>query len=374
MKHLPLLTISLSATMFFSACNSGNVEQSSNGMVIIDVENPTIKECPPNEQLIDTMYLIPLQSDTAYIKQFFNSIKAGDRIYVADAPFVTNEPVKIFDDKGNFVNELHKGQGPGEIDQYYDMFFDGKRQNLVVAHPLHWSLFDRDGKFVDKVKLPFKYNNCIRIGDEYVFYTMNNQLNDSIKSMMFVTDAEFNVLQKFFPYERVEGPAIINPHEIFFADNHISVLRDTIYYYQDSKLTPAIYFKYPQRLDYSMLNGDLMSMDQHDGYYRDGFVENSGTAIYKMVNLYKKESKKVIYSKKSGNYVVLNFKNNEDEPFFVATEENYDDYFTVIINDTNYDKYHEAITPFLSNHDKEIINSYNPDNNPIIVMFKFKDF
>ncbi|MBR2887781.1 MAG: hypothetical protein IKB95_06110 [Bacteroidales bacterium] len=151
-------------------------------------------------------------------------------------------------------------------------------------------------------------------------------------------------------------------------------MRDTIYYYQNSKLTPAIYFKYDKRLNYSMLKGDLMNMDKTDGYYADLFLENSGTAIYKMSNLYQKEYKKVVFSKKSGNYLVITNKNKTSEPFFAATEEVLDDYFSLTINENNYEKYQEEITPLLSNHDKEILSSYNPDNNPIIVMFKFKDF
>ena len=95
MRHTLLLTASISAAMAFSACNGGDAKQSTDGMVIIDVENPIIKECPPLEQLIDTMYLLPLQNDTVYVKQIESSIKAGGRIIVADVPFTFNEPVKI---------------------------------------------------------------------------------------------------------------------------------------------------------------------------------------------------------------------------------------------------------------------------------------
>lgn len=374
MRHTLLFTAAISAAMAFSACNGGEKAQSSDGMVIIDVDNPNIKECPPLNQLIDTIYLIPLQNDTALIKQVFYTIKAGERIFVADAPFITSEPVKIYDANGNFVKELHQGQGPGEIDQYTDMFFDYKRQNLIVSNGHFWSFFDCDGNFIDKVNIPFNYGNCLRLGDEYVFYTFDNMLNDSIKTRFFVTDLNFNILQKHFPYQRIDGPSLINPHDIDFSENHISVMRDTIYYYQNSKLTPAIYFKYDKRLNYSMLKGDLMNMDKTDGYYADLFLENSGTAIYKMSNLYQKEYKKVVFSKKSGNYLVITNKNKTSEPFFAATEEVLDDYFSLTINENNYEKYQEEITPLLSNHDKEILSSYNPDNNPIIVMFKFKDF
>ena len=81
-----------------------------------------------------------------------------------------------------------------------------------------------------------------------------------------------------------------------------------------------------------------------------------------------------IYSKKSGNYYVISSKETALEPFVTAMEEVFDDYFTLIVNEYTYDKYHDAIAPLLNDHDKEILNSYNPDNNPIIVMFKFKDF
>ena len=61
-------------------------------------------------------------------------------------------------------------------------------------------------------------------------------------------------------------------------------------------------------------------------------------------------------------------------PFGHIISDCLNNYFSTIINDSNYDSYKPELLPLLSDSDKEILNSYNPDDNPIIVMFKFKDF
>ena len=75
---------------------------------------------------------------------------------------------------------------------------------------------------------------------------------------------------------------------------------------------------------------------------------------------------------------VYTFKGDEqgriDMPFGHSMNDCYNDYFSKIITDENYDSYKADLLLVLSDSDKEILNSYNPDDNPIIVMFKFKDF
>ena len=78
MKHTLFISIStaISMAMAFPGCNGGGA-QSQDGMIIIDVENPVLKDAPPLYQLIDTAYLIPLENDTALIKQITKYQIAG---------------------------------------------------------------------------------------------------------------------------------------------------------------------------------------------------------------------------------------------------------------------------------------------------------
>ena len=115
MKHTLIFSAAISAAMALSGCN-GSGAQSQDGLIIVDVENPTLKDAPPLSQLVESAYLIPLENDTALIKQIIKYQVTDNRIYVADFPYMSPEPIKIYDSKGKFINCLHKGNGPEEVD------------------------------------------------------------------------------------------------------------------------------------------------------------------------------------------------------------------------------------------------------------------
>ena len=50
------------------------------------------------------------------------------------------------------------------------------------------------------------------------------------------------------------------------------------------------------------------------------------------------------------------------------------DYFVSHITDNNYENLSRELKDFLSPEDQKILADYKPDDNPILVLFKFKDF
>ncbi|MBR4214284.1 MAG: hypothetical protein IKR94_03100, partial [Bacteroidales bacterium] len=110
MKNTLFFSAAIFAAMALPGCNGGS--QSQDGLIIVDVENPVLKDAPPLSQLVESAYLIPLENDTALIKMITNYQVTDNRIYVADFPYMSPEPIKIYDSKGKFINCLHKGNGP----------------------------------------------------------------------------------------------------------------------------------------------------------------------------------------------------------------------------------------------------------------------
>ncbi len=377
MKNTLIFSAAISAAMALSGCNGG--AQSQDGMIIVDVENPVLKDAPPLSQLVESAYLIPLENDTALIKQIIKYQVTDNRIMVADFPYLSNEPIKIYDNKGKFINCLHKGNGPEEVDYYQNFTYNEQKQTLIVANGQYLIFYDNNGKFKDKIELPYKFTHIINTGNQYAFFVGDFQQNDSIESKIIISDGDFKLKDKFFPF-KVQRSFSLSPGTPIIAYNdNISILRDTIYQYKDSKLTPRFYFKYGNRFsDSNLPEGESIILDQIPGYLPGAFYESENTIMYRITEMSLKIAKNVVYNKKSGNYYVYTFNGDEngniEMPFGHTIGDCYNNYFSTIINDSNYDSYKPELLPLLSDTDKEILNSYNPDDNPIIVMFKFKDF
>ena len=378
MKHTLFLTAAITAAMALSGCNGGGA-QLQDGMIIIDVDNPVVKDPPPLSQLVESAYLIPLENDTALIKQIIKYQITDDRIFVADFPYISPEPIKIYDSKGKYINCLHKGNGPEEVDNYLNFVYNEQTQTLMVSNNQHLVLYDRDGKFKDKIDAPYQFTHIINWKGNFAFYVGDFQQNDSIESRVIISDGDFKLKDKFFPFKVQRSFSLSPGTPIIAYGDHITILRDTVYQYKDSQVSPRYYFKYGNRFSESSLpEGESIIFDQIKGYMPGSFYENDNTVIYRITEMSTYTAKNIVYNKKSGNYYVYTFKGDEqgriDMPFGHSMNDCYNDYFSKIITDENYDSYKADLLPVLSDSDKEILNSYNPDDNPIIVMFKFKDF
>ena len=368
-----------SALLALCACNSKDHNTvKDDGMTVIDVDNPVITDELPLEQLIDTVCVVKLQGEDLLIKRIISMQKSGDRIFVNDDD--SESPIKIFDGNGLLINTIHKGNGPGEVDYLDDLYFDNEKQTLYMSNMQKWSLFDRDGNFKEQIDIPFQYSQMNSIADEYVFFVADYQMNENIKSKIFVTDKDFNLRHKYFPFEVERSFSVGGMTQIVNVGNAVAVMRDTIYYYHDSRLAPRYYFKYDNRFDPKTLpQGTSIFFDQLVGYNPVAFLENPSTVFYHIHGFDTKISKKIVYDKKSGKYFVRPFVYEDNKapiiPFYLNA--NYvtpEGYFVTYLTDENCEQYTPDIEPFMSDSDKEILNNFQPDDNPLLVFFKFKEF
>lgn len=378
MKHTLIFSAAIFAAMALSGCNGGGA-QSQDGMIIVDVENPALKDAPPLSQLVESAYLIPLENDTALIKMITNYQVTDNRIYVADFPYMSPEPIKIYDSKGKFINCLHKGNGPEEVDNFNNFTYNEQTQTLIISNDQHFKLYDSNGKFKETIDAPYKFTHVVNTGNQYAFFVGDFQQNDSIECKVIISDSDFKLKDKFFPFKVQRSFSLSAGTPVIAYGDHINILRDTVYQYKDSKLSPRYYFKYGNRFSESNLpEGENLIFDQIKGFMPGSFQENDNTIIYRITEMSTRIAKNIVYNKKSGNYYVYTFNGDEngrfEMPFGHSINDCHNNYFSTIITDSNYDSYKPELLPLLSDSDKEILNSYNPDDNPIIVMFKFKDF
>ncbi|MBP5365218.1 MAG: 6-bladed beta-propeller [Bacteroidales bacterium] len=372
------LIVSALAMLALTSCNGKDDTQTAQGgLTIIDVDNPVVTDNPPIGDLIDTAFVVQFKGDDLLMQGAYNVQKSADRIIVSDPR--TQEPIKFFDANGNFIRSLRSGNGPGEIDNIGDMFFDAKRQVLFVSNSQFWSIFDKDGNFKEQIQLPFQYGNMTRLGDEYVFWLFDYQRNDSIGTQLFVTDTAFCVTHKYFPMEDSKVPFVIVTDYIARSDDHVSVTRDTIYYYADSQLTPRYYYKYSERFD----KNNFISVSSSEDFeripgYMQSFIENSKTAVMKLAKFDNKNYKYAITDKKSGKSYVYSYYregtgDESDLPVFFKSSWTGDDYFIIPTYDGIFDQLSD-FKPFMSEADRKIIDNFQLDDNPILVFFRFKEF
>ena len=376
MKNTLFFSAAIFAAMALPGCNGGS--QSQDGLIIVDVENPVLKDAPPLSQLVESAYLIPLENDTALIKMITNYQVTDNRIYVADFPYMSPEPIKIYDSKGKFINCLHKGNGPEEVDNFNNFTYNEQSQTLIVSNDNSFRLYDSNGKFKDKIDAPYKFTHVINTGNQYAFFVGDFQQNDSIECKVIISDSDFKLKDKYFPFKVQRSFSLSPGTPVIAYGDHINILRDTVYQYKDSQLIPRYYFKYGNRFSESNLpEGENLIFDQIKGFLPGSFQENDNTIIYRITEMSTRIAKNVVYNKKSGNYYVYTFNGDEngrfEMPFGHTISDCHNNYFSTIITDSNYDSYKPELLPLLNDSDKEILNSFNPDDNPIIVMFKFKD-
>lgn len=377
MRHT-LQIAALAAAISLYGCGGGSSDTTkiinNNGEhpIVIDIENPTMKEMPELNQLIDTAYLITFKGEDLLLSTDISPILSGDRICLDD--YRNNKSIKIFDINGNFIRELRHGNGPGEIDNCYDKFYDPDNKIFLFSNSEYWSKFDCNGNFIDKIKIPFKYMCMCKFNDEYIFLTnpYNDKQNTEINGSVIITDTNFNIKRTFVKKAEIMPGIMIHPNTAMAeVDGHLWILKDTIYRYENSNLYPEYCFKFENPLD-PTAKIDIQNLCDTKGYRLSKYLENSRTQMIEIAE-YCGQPKHLIRDKKSGHSFGYIHGQDGKYPFYMYAMYFFNDFFitTLTGEGTNDIK---QIREFLSPDDQKIINDLTPDDNPVLVLFKMKEF
>ena len=377
MNRRLFFSAALAASCMLFGCKS-ETPQSSDGLVVIDIDHPNISDPLPTDKVIESVRLLPLKGDVLF-KGLNGLLLADDRIFVLDAPYSSDEPIKIFDINGNYLKSLHIGSGPGEIDDIGSWYWDDIDKRLYVYNSTQWIIFDKDGNFIDKRDAPLKYIGMSRFGDEYVFNCPDFAVNDSLGHKFFITDNSFNIKYAAMDVLFKVPLMIVSPNKRFFGQSNESpwfVRADTVYLLNNTQLVPRYYFKFKERFDESQLASNNVSSNDVTGYLPGSYRDNGITQTFEIASLNFKNRKYVVRDKKSGHYFVVQLQSTDGDkyPCFYLDAQPFGKDLAVHIDDWTYNEFIPELLPLVSESDKKLLEEFQVEDNPIIVIFKTKEF
>lgn len=370
----------LSALTALMLASCANVNTNDGGLTVIDVENPTIKEPLPLEQLIESAQLVPLTGDSLLLSMITTTEFAPDRFITVEGMPMITEPVKIFDLSGKLIAAIHKGQGPGEIAGFPFPYYDSNTQQIIISdNGTTWKHYSKDGAFIGDQPAPLQFNKMQFLNGEYLFYASDYQLNDTLKRYFFVTDKDFNIKYSAFPINVNRSFSISMGGNLELSGNHVVIVRDTIYYYQDSKLQPKYYFKFANRFSLDKLpEGEMFDFSHIDGFLSGTYRESSKTQFFYTTKPSNGEAKIMLRDIKSGNNFTYNFPDNasfEKSGLSILTPMRVlNDKCVSMINGDNFSIIFPLIKPFLDAESLKIMENYNEDSNPMLLFYTTKEF
>jgi len=126
---------------------------------------------------VDSIDVIQLETnDNSLIWQINKVIFYNNRLYIHD---VRQQVILCFDSSGKFLFKINqKGQGPDEYLYLGDFNIDTFNNQILLLEPFgHLLLFDLEGHFIDKIRLPKEivaYNEVFPIDkDNLIFISLN---------------------------------------------------------------------------------------------------------------------------------------------------------------------------------------------------------
>ena len=302
----------------------------------------------------------------------------------------------IFDRNGKIINFFnHKGQGPNEYLNITGITVDEtKREIYIVDHPQknRIMVYSFDGDFVRKLSLPAKttIGTIHNIDNETLLCEDNNHRNGNKKPYFLISKQNghiINELDIIFNKERIsprfyqktgeKGVMAIaygyNPIIRFNEDYIIGdISHDTIYQYSKNKTltpilvkTPSIYSQDPQimvipefktpKLFFLERTERKFNFEEKKGFEREKIVYDYNSGFFYKYVLKNKDYPNQNFYLNSGGYAYRAEKNTLCQ--FIPAEE--------LIEANDNGELHGPL--------KEITKTLKIDDNPVLMIIKFKE-
>ena len=424
-----LVLISLSIGLLTLSCTNkkGSSDfDASEKVKVIDLESAvgTGKIVNLSDVAHDIRYVKLETNDSSLIGKFMSVFYENERIYV-----FSMWVLKVFDKDGKFLFKFNrKGRGPQEyIDVRQIRIMSGTGNLMVQSRSVDTTgkliIYDRDGNYMYKIKLP--YNNSmnpskvIENEDDLFVTVVNPNFNDSVQQTAFVYDSLFNIIKTIPNPSSIENKAIksqvikvsvngkVRDFAIFkspdlyrFKDN-IRILfyeNDNIFSF-DSNLNyaPAFHINYGKYRNESSEGNSTKSgkhISQETNYfieseenmilqfylndychepYEIAYSNKNGTRIFKSRDCY------ALYNKKTGAFTLLNqsvknmlgFKEDfKNGPPFLPTSISSDFQACALFTASQIIEY--AKTSNVKGELKEIVKDMKDTDNPIVAIARMK--
>ncbi len=249
------LYISLYCIIFiFLSCSndnheSRNFENKNISYIDLSVANSYQSKTP----FINKIKLTTLKLDTTNIISKINKvIYYKNKLFVVDKQY---KSIQVLDSIGNFLYNIGRiGEGPGEY-----LSIDGveinKGKDLVVlfcSEKQKFLFYTLEGIFSHEKSMQlFAENFKLLPNGEFVIYTDFNPAKDNNNYDITIFNKNNEVVKEFFPFNGNEilgngdsGNIVENNQGLLYS----SALSDTIYEYQEKKISPKYVIKFQNKV------------------------------------------------------------------------------------------------------------------------------
>lgn len=401
MKHFysSILKLSLLTCLSLLSCN---VNQQQKDAILtgsqVRVIKPDLSNFDFNTDIgpyLDTLKYVKLElTNASMIGEIDQIIPYNDRLYILDTK---TSSLFVFTIDGGYLFKINTiGEGPQEYTQLDFFSIDYKLKNIVLTDLMdYWVIrYDMEGNFLSRQKIPFWVEGVAPIYDKgialYANFRDNTQYFENEYNLYFL-DSLNQIEKNYFPYKTSEigkgrnriGAAVNGG---FYSYNEqcqfFRTYNDTIFQITPEGLSTRFIFDLGDNaFDQSYFNQHVDQLAEYvkkNKYYSlMSFVEDDQWASYTFTN---RVFWLGFYNKKSGKTLTAFHYVNGDQSFYpVCVDAIYDSWFISHVSSESLysDKETSVNNSFKGVAEKglrTLLDSLNEDDNPVIVMYKLKDF
>ena len=377
-SHFVLMLVCFSMILIMmTGCN-----KNGNNSLIIDLDR---NDKVSIFDLVDSISVVKLETNENCMLSFLTQGTIyKNRFYFFD---YKQRIIFCFDNNGKFLYKINKfGRGPDEYEAIASFSIDKFNDQIMILVPYGSILYyDLDGKFISKEKLPLEiiaYNEVHSINKDVLLFISNNKIRAA-----YYSKSDKSLIKRFMEVTPEQ-------HEVFSPLRRTYNYRDSVYYNDYSNntvlnLSNITHNKVKHKWDFGENNNTNEQLQKYI-LYKANKKKNKEPLDWNEVSSNKKyfnhfpgpsfESNKfigmslhyiglikyVLYDKLENTYKVFGNTTEGVSPYFNFTSNN------SIINTYN-DKNNEVFNRILTEKQKKIIESHDPNNdNPFIVIYHIK--
>ncbi len=195
-----LTTLLLTVLFFFSACQQKDQAGKPDKITQINPDD-FVNPVKSGEDWIETMQFIPLETPIGeYIPDDARSKLRGD--YWIFANF---DMMLIFDEEGSFINSIRsQGKGPEEYAWIFDYDLVPGTDEIVINGDRSMVFYNIDGKFIEKQPIPLRPMGIAALGQDYYAFApqrIRQGREDSVgKFQLIITNRQGEIIDRHFEF------------------------------------------------------------------------------------------------------------------------------------------------------------------------------
>lgn len=361
---------------------------SSDSLVTYDIEPILKNESFDYSSLIASIKYIPLETTVSSILPDIRSCVASNGFYCFCSDLAYSG-LFIFNKEGHFVRAINKGRGPGELMELYDVSYDAENDEIVaLSSPTSLSFYSPDGSFERTAPLSFWSRGFSVAENGFVFKvdSRDNHSNPDLADKDFLyTDRDLNFIGTF---SHSRKDFLTRIPELTQHGNEVNCLpcfTDTVYVLSSKGLEARYHFDmgshsvpWENVSDLDMSDFSQYCKDNKIAYPSGGILE---TEDYLFTHVTYGAFGIDVYIDKKGDHcygamfrtVSLPIESPvgvEGKSFISLIDADVISRFVQSVRDgeKSYDK------TLLDEEQFKVLESVEPDDNPVLAIYKLKEF